>query len=65
MKFEKIIKNTFFYNKMKDCGLDYQYDVEIDENDGFLRNGNLFMRIVIDSEIEIKKRISVILQNEG
>ena len=50
---------------MKDCGLDYQYDVEIDENDGFLRNGNLFMRIVIDSEIEIEKRISVILQNEG
>ena len=56
---------TFFYNKMKDCVLDYQYDVEIDENDGFLRNGNLFMRIVIDSEIEIEKRISVILQNEG
>ena len=65
IQFEKIIKNTFFYNKMKDCGLDYQYDVEIDENDGFLRNGNLFMRIVIDSEIEIEKRISVILKNEG
>ena len=44
---------------------DYQYDVEIDENDGFLRTGNLFMRIVIDSEIEIEKRISVILKNEG
>ena len=64
VQFEKVIKNTFLYDGMKDCSFDYVYNIELDENNGFLKTGNLFMRIIIDDEIEVEKKISVNLRDE-
>ena len=63
IQFGKVIKKTFFYDKMKDCNLNYIHKLELDESDGFIKNGNLLMKIQIDNEIEVEKKIFVNLMD--